>query len=400
MGGVRLGNKKLAAQKATKSIAKSERPRPRRPTQRLRELESPEEKRFRILADNAPVMVWVSGQDKLCTFFNKPWLDFTGRTMEQELGNGWANGVHPEDLDRCLAIYISSFDARRAFRMEYRLRRADGEYRWILDHGVPLHLDGEFAGFIGSCVDLTEQKQVEGQLRQSQTDLRALTARLLGLQESAASELARELHDVVSQELALVGMEISSLENELKTDGEGVRMLSKLRERIRKLSIDVHRTSRKLHPTIIEDLGLVAALRQECDAFRQRNGIHTEFLVSNVPSNIPWEVALCLYRIAQEALHNVRKHAPSSSQVRVSLTGYQEGVTLRLQDAGDGFNADPSLRRGGLGLISMDERIRLVSGKLTIESQPGEGTTVAAFVPLSGHRGVGLLRDDLLAQSN
>lgn len=114
------------------------------------------------MADTAPVMIWVSGLDKGCTFFNQVWLDYTGRTMEQELGDGWAESVHPQDLDRCMEIYSSSFDARRRFQMEYRLRRADGEYRWMLDNGVPRFEPGDvFAGFIGSCVDITDLKRAQ-----------------------------------------------------------------------------------------------------------------------------------------------------------------------------------------------------------------------------------------------
>ena len=120
------------------------------------------ERRFRLTADAAPVMVWISGIDKLCTWFNKPWLDFVGRTMEQELGNGWSENVHADDFDRCLKIYVDAFDARQPFSMEYRLRRHDGEYRWLLDHGIPLwEPAGEFAGYIGSCIDITERKQAE-----------------------------------------------------------------------------------------------------------------------------------------------------------------------------------------------------------------------------------------------
>src|SRR5262249_20429525 len=120
------------------------------------------EERFRNMADTAPVMIWVSGPDKGFVFFNKVWLDFTGRTMAQESGNGWAEGMHPDDLDHCLTLYSNSFDARQSFQMEYRLRRADGEYRWLLGNGVPRFAPGRvFEGYIGSCIDITERKHAE-----------------------------------------------------------------------------------------------------------------------------------------------------------------------------------------------------------------------------------------------
>ena len=123
--------------------------------------------RFRIMADTAPVMIWMAGTDALCNFFNKPWLEFTRCTQKQEVGNGWAAGVHPDDLQRRLEIYLSSFHERKSFEMEYRLRRADGEYRWMLDHGIPRYSrEGEFEGYIGSCVDLTSRKKVEEELEQ------------------------------------------------------------------------------------------------------------------------------------------------------------------------------------------------------------------------------------------
>jgi len=124
------------------------------------------EARFRTVADSAPVLIWMSGPDKLCTFFNKGWLDFTGRTMEQELGKGWTEGVHADDLDHCLEVYGNSFNARQPFTMEYRLRRNDGEYRWLLDNGTPRFAsDGAFLGYIGSCIGITERKLAEEKFR-------------------------------------------------------------------------------------------------------------------------------------------------------------------------------------------------------------------------------------------
>ncbi len=123
------------------------------------------EERFRIVADTAPVMIWMSGTDTLCTFFNKGWLRFTGRTMEQELGNSWSESVHPDDLHYCIDTYLSAFDERKEFIMEYRLKRFDGEYRWVLDHGVPrLSPRGIFEGYIGSCMDIHEKRMLSQEL--------------------------------------------------------------------------------------------------------------------------------------------------------------------------------------------------------------------------------------------
>ena len=134
------------------------------------------EVRFRQMADTAPVLIWMSGTDKLCNYFNKPWLNFTGRTLEQEMGNGWAEGVHPDDFQGCLDTYVNAFDARQKFQMKYRLRRNDCEYRWLLDTGVPRFAPtGEFLGYIGSCVDIHDRNKAEETLRDSEERYRILT---------------------------------------------------------------------------------------------------------------------------------------------------------------------------------------------------------------------------------
>jgi PAS domain S-box-containing protein len=154
------------------------------------------EMRFRTVADAAPVMIWMSGTDKLCNFFNKGWLEFTGHHLDQELGNGWVKGVHAEDLAHCLAVYENAFDKREPFTMEYRLRRKDGEYRWLLDSGTPrFDTDGAFLGYIGSCIDIADRKQAELDHQLQSMEL-ARVGRVALMGELAAS-LAHEVNNPV-----------------------------------------------------------------------------------------------------------------------------------------------------------------------------------------------------------
>jgi two-component system cell cycle sensor histidine kinase/response regulator CckA len=155
-----------------------------------------QDSRFKIMADVAPVMIWMAGRDSLCNFFNRPWMDFTGRTMEQELGNGWTEGVHRSDFQHCLDIYLSSFKAHTDFRMEYRLRRHDGEYRWILDTGRPFFdPSGEFSGYIGSCIDITDLKEAQEKNRKLQEQFyQAQKMEAIG---SMAAGIAHDLKNLI-----------------------------------------------------------------------------------------------------------------------------------------------------------------------------------------------------------
>ena len=138
--------------------------------------DGPEEERFRYLVDHAPFMLWAAGPDALCTFFNRPWLEFRGRSMAQELGNGWVEGVHQEDLQRCLETYRGAFDARQQFQMEYRLRRGDGEHRWITDTGIPQYSgDGGFLGYIGTCVEIPGPRPAKANTPLTAREIQVLT---------------------------------------------------------------------------------------------------------------------------------------------------------------------------------------------------------------------------------
>jgi PAS domain S-box-containing protein len=170
---------------------------------RAEELLVESEVRFQAIADTAPVMIWTTGTDGLCNYFSKPWLEFTGRTMEQEVGAGWVEGVHTDDVQGCFDVFLPAFHARKSFRMEYRLRRADGEYRWVFESGIPRYTPGgEFAGYIGCNIDITDRKRAEEErerLRQSLADLAHLN-RVTTMGELTAS-LAHEIRQPISAAL-------------------------------------------------------------------------------------------------------------------------------------------------------------------------------------------------------
>jgi PAS domain S-box-containing protein len=334
------------------------------------------EERFRLMADTAPSLIWMSGTNKLCTFFNRGWLNFTGRTMEQEMGEGWAAGVHPEDLDRCLAIYSGAFDSRMKFEMEYRLRRHDGEYRWIIDYGVPrFAVNGAFCGYIGSCIDITERKL-------SEISLHEVTGRLIHAQEEERARIARELHDDISQRVAFLQIGLDQFEQTIGGLTANERNeLHNLTQVASEVSSDLHSMSHRLHPARLDLQGLVPATSSFCKELTNQFELHINFIHHDIPSQIPSAVALCLFRIIQESLRNVVKHA-KTSEASVELSGHSDRIDLCISDSGAGFFLDFAERHGGLGLISMRERLRLIGGQLVVKSAPAEGTRIRVRVPL------------------
>lgn len=285
-------------------------------------------------------------------------------------------GVHPDDVQTFLRGYNIAFDSKQSFTVEYRLQRYDGQFRWMSNHAVPRFLDdGTFAGYIGCCTDITDQKE-------ARVVLSELSGRLIQAQEEERARVARELHDDINQRLALLANGLQELEhaaeqcdeNSLKNETLGLLQLTS------EISTDIQDLSHQLHPSKLHYLGLATAVRQLCHEFSERHNITAECIVRALPTELHDNVRLSLFRIIQESLRNVAKHS-HAHHVKIELTGQSTGVQLRVSDDGVGF--DPNCKRTqGLGLLSMRERLRLIGGEFSIQSQLSGGTEVEATVPL------------------
>lgn len=364
------------------------------------------EERFRILADTAPVLIWMSGTDKLCDFFNKPWLDFTGRTMEQELGNGWTEGVHPDDYDRCLEIYVTSFDAREPFQMEYRLRRYDGEYRWIVDNGIPrFSANGDFLGYIGSCIDITERKQAEAEREKL-------------AQEQAARAAAEAANRSKDEFLAMVSHELRSPLNAILGYTRMLRSGPADRDAINKVTAVVERSA-KAQLQIIEDLldsariirgklriepepvDLVPVLEAALDTVRAAAEAKGVTLVANF-GPAPEETLgdpTRLQQVVWNLLTNAVKFTSEGGRVELRMEGAADHIRITVSDTGKGIEPEflpfvfdrfrqadsSSVRRVGglgLGLSLVKHLVELHGGTISAVSEGvGRGSTFTVTLP-------------------
>ena len=334
------------------------------------------EDRFRTMADGAPVMMRMSGVDKLCTDFNRGWLTFTGRSIQQELGTGWVEGVHPDDLQKCIAIYEEAFDKRQPFSMEYRLRRYDGQYHWINESGSPRFLpDGTFAGYIGCCVDIHDRKVVE-------LEKLELARRLMSAPEAERTRVARELHDGIGQEIALLGIQMQrAVASTALEPGAIYAGMQKLCANLTAIGLHVSRLSHQLHSSELEYLGLSVAIIKLCREFSDQYSIKVACACSNIPAKLDNDIALTFFRVIQESLHNIAKHS-RANDVQVEVTAASAELTLIVRDNGAGFDVQESKAATGLGLVSMRERLHLIGGEFDIDSAPGTGTRIWARTPL------------------
>jgi signal transduction histidine kinase len=267
--------------------------------------------------------------------------------------------------------YLSAFHSQDSFVLEHRLLRHDGVYRWVLDHAYPrFGADGQFLGYIGSCIDITDRKEAEDRLHQ-------LSNQVMNSAEAERARIGQELHDDLAQRAAMFSLRLSQL---ARTPGKGApkQDLEELQQRATDLCTDIANISHRLRPVLLERLGLVVALQDLCRQSTSDGQTVTWMGGEELP-NLSTEVSLALYRIAQEALRNATTHS-GASRIYVELRASQAALTLTIADKGEGFNV-LSTGLSGLGLSGMAERMRNVGGSLEILSSPGNGTTVIATAP-------------------
>jgi PAS domain S-box-containing protein len=466
------------------------------------------EMRFRVAADAAPVMVWMTGPDKGCTFVNKGWLEFTGKQLESHLGEGWTKCLHPDDLAANFEIYTTAFDQRVAFRMDYRLRRAHGDYGWVMDQGVPRYsADGTFLGYVGTAIDITARKQIEAALERSEkrfrevvesqpdlvcrylpdttltlvneaycrffgkpreqligrsmlqftppaehatildrivssmrapktvtferqlthangnerwhqwivhpifdnaghvvefqasardvTDWRkakeslrathqkinSLARQLVHAEEAERRRIARELHDDFSQKLAAHAVALSNFgQSMISGDVSILSKLEKLQNEAISLSDDIRLIAHELHPPRIEQAGFENTLRTFCDEFSTLTHLEIELDIE-IDKTLPADVALCCFRVVQESLRNISKHA-HAERVKVLVKLVVGRIVLIVADDGIGVEDQKVKTAHGLGLTSMAERIEFLSGEFHISKRKSGGTLIAVEVPI------------------
>ncbi len=307
---------------------------------------------------------------------NETFLSLLGYTREEVIGQTSLElGIWDkrEERDELVGMLKNSGRVRNK---ETTLRGKEGQARVWLSSADLIEVNGELCILVVSS-DITERKQVEEALRD-------VSARLIRAQEEERSRIARELHDGLSQKLALLCVDLEQF-SQNHHNAEVRRELGVFSKRLQDASSDVHRLSHQLHPSNLDHLGLLPAVRSLCRELSERRGLTIEFISSQVPKdfeNLDREVSLCAYRVIQEALTNVIKHG-CASRVRVELKREAEELHFNVTDSGKGFNLEEARLKGRLGLISMNERLRLVNGNLVIRSKPMRGTQIEARIPIT-----------------
>jgi PAS domain S-box-containing protein len=286
----------------------------------------------------------------------------------------WQRRIHPDDRERVLSFSSQAVRERRNHTFEYGILAADGRVVWLRNIVNVVVENDTVHELVGVSVDITDQKSVEQERDE-------LARALLNAYETERAAIARELHDDLGSSLALLSLRMAALGNHVRSMPAAIEDVAAVNALTTRIAADLRRVAQGLHPPSLDLLGIAAAVRQLCVDIAQHQPVAIRCDVRNVPPTLDKEIATCLLRVAQQGLQNVVKHSRAKN-ASVLLSGEAGRIHLQIADDGDGFDPAASKGRGGLGLASMDERLRLVRGTLTVNSAVGEGTRLDAVVPL------------------
>ena len=347
------------------------------------------EHEFRLLADNIPAYFSYVDTELRYRFVNKRYQELFGRHQAELCGQLVKDVVGEANFSAIEPHLREAFAGRQASFL-YPMVLPNGDCRWMNVHYMPDRVEtGRIRGVLALETDVTDQKQSELALQQNQLvieekrqELQMLTDKLFTAQDSERQRIARDLHDDFSQRLAALVLDVTALQQQPPLLPELIKKaLKPVREELQQLCHDLHDLAYRLHSPLLRHLGLQAAIEDHIAKAIERTGLRISLEAKNVPSSIPLESSLCLFRVFQESLQNVAKHA-KATEVSVMLSGSSKGIGLSVIDNGKGFDAnDKSGHQKGLGLISMQERLRLLNGFLNIHSRPADGTKVCAWIP-------------------
>jgi PAS domain S-box-containing protein len=332
------------------------------------------EGRFQRMANTTPSLIWMCDPEGKVTYLNDRHIEFTGRDPNKEYDDVWTKYIHPDDTEAVLSAHALGLERRETFSKEYRLCRKDGVYRWMFDVAAPrVNGDGSFAGFIGSAADITDQKL-------AQEALEKVSGQLIEAQEKERSRIARDLHDDICQRLAVLSMELEQANRTLNGSSEATNeRLQEIQQHCSEIAGDVQALSHQLHSSKLDYLGIVAAIGGFCKEYAKQHQVSIKFTDEDVPNHLPKDVSLCLFRVAQEALHNAVKYS-GVAQFAVTLKMVASKVQLEVSDNGAGFDVEEA-KGNGLGFVSMQERVHFVHGEFFVESEPGKGTRIIVKIP-------------------
>ncbi|NLH16677.1 MAG: PAS domain-containing protein [Phycisphaerae bacterium] len=342
------------------------------------------DERLRLATEAGGIGIWMLSLGHNEFWASERWRRMFGFASDTDIRyEDILQQIHPDDRETVDCSIRSAIENGIDYVGEYRVIVPDGTQRWITDRGqVFPNKHKEPARMLGTSKDITERKRVEEKLLESREALRVFTSRLLTIQEEERRRLARELHDDFTQRLAVLAMDLSKLAVLAKVGNTMLESkLQHTRDQVIKLSTDILDISRQLHPSIIDDLGLGRAIQSECANFTRRTGIAIDYQPIRVPTMISRDISVGLFRITQEALRNIHKHA-RVQDAEVCLIGEEGRLTLTIHDSGVGFDPTGVRQSHGVGLFSMEERAQLIHGRLSIDSTPGQGTQIQVVVPI------------------